>query len=175
MRFRGKTGKEQLIAFNDARLARIIKRCRDLPGEELFSYVRDDGTVATITSDDVNEYIRELAGDQFSAKDFRTWIGTVECMTALAEPAANATDAKHNIVSALSVVADRLRNTPAVCRKAYVHPSVLETYAHDLKLPVMRERAHAMKARSALSARERFVLRFIERTERADSHVSPAR
>lgn len=166
VRFRGKTRKEQLIAFDDARLAHIIKRCRDLPGEELFAYVRDDGTVDNVSSDDVNAYIRELAGDQFSAKDFRTWIGTVECMSALAEPAANLAEAKHNVGTALQTVAGRLRNTPAVCRKAYVHPSVIETYLRDLALPALRERARTTHPRAGeLSARERFVLRFIVRAE----------
>jgi DNA topoisomerase I len=172
VRFRGKTGKEHLIAFDDARLARIIKRCRDLPGEELFAYVRDDGTVDNVSSDDVNAYIRELAGEQFSAKDFRTWIGTVECMAALAAPAANVTEAKHNVVTALTCVAGRLRNTPAVCRKAYVHPCVIETYLRDFQLPTMREGTPANKRRSiALAPRERFVLRFIVRAETAGSRT----
>jgi len=169
VRFPGKTGREHLIALDDARLARLIKRCRDLPGEELFVYVRADGSVDNVTSDDVNAYIRELAGDQFSAKDFRTWIGTVECMTSLAEPAATLTEAKHNVVTALQSVANRLRNTPAVCRKAYVHPGVIETYLRELRLPVLRERPRTTKLRPAtLSRRERFVLRFIE-------HVSLSR
>ncbi len=169
VRFRGKAGREHLLALDDARLAKIIKRCRDLPGEELFTYIRDDGEVDNVTSDEVNAYIREVAGGDFSAKDFRTWLATVECMTALAEPAANVTEAKHAVVEALKTVADRIGNTPAVCRKSYVHPGVIESYVRDLRLPAMREPARKTKHRAAaLSPRERFVLRFIERLERQE-------
>jgi len=77
LRFRGKTGREHAIALDDRRLARILKRCRDLPGEELFTYIDENAAVSAVSSDDVNEYIREVAGSDFSAKDFRTWIGTV--------------------------------------------------------------------------------------------------
>jgi len=154
LRFRGKTGREHRITLDDRRLARIVKRCRDLPGEELFEYVDDDGTINAIGSDDVNDYIREIAGDEFSAKDFRTWIGTVECIGALAEPASDAADAKQRIAAALTCVAQRLGNTPAVCRKAYVHPAVLETYARMRRLP------------GRLTNRERYALRFVERWER---------
>jgi len=94
LHFRGKTGKEQRILLNDARLARIIKRCRDLPGEELFTYLDESGSANSVSSEDVNEYLREIAGGDFSAKDFRTWIGTVECIGALAEPAADLVEAK---------------------------------------------------------------------------------
>jgi DNA topoisomerase-1 len=94
LHFRGKTGKEQRILLNGARLARIIKRCRDLPGEELFTYLDESGSANSVSSEDVNEYLREIAGGDFSAKDFRTWIGTVECIGALAEPAADPVEAK---------------------------------------------------------------------------------
>ena len=128
LNFRGKTGKQHRILLDDKRLARVIKRCRDLPGEELFEYLDDDGTSQSVGSDDVNEYIREIAGDDFSAKDFRTWIGTVECIGALEAPAEHLLEAKANVKAALERVAARLGNTPAVCKKAYVHPAVLETY-----------------------------------------------
>ncbi len=162
-RFRGKTGREHVIALDDPRLARIIKRCRDLPGEELFTYVAEDGSVNAVTSDDVNEYIRSIAGDDFSAKDFRTWIGTVECMSALAQPAANAAEAKHNVAAALECVARRLGNTAAVCRKAYVHPAILETYLHTFALPLRGVGAGPRRQvrRSALTSLERCVLRFV--------------
>lgn len=135
VKFRGKTGKEQTVAIDDARLARIIRRCRDLPGEELFSYQNGDGTAHSITSEDVNAYIREISGDDFSAKDFRTWAGTFECVRNLSKPAQDAAEAKHNIKEALACVAARLGNTAAVCRKAYVHPAVLDVYARYLSLP----------------------------------------
>ncbi len=105
LRFRGKTGREHRILLDDKRLARIIKRCRDLPGEELFTYLDDSGSIAAVSSDDVNEYIREIAGDDFSAKDFRTWIGTVECIAALAEPSAHQAETKQKITAALACVA----------------------------------------------------------------------
>jgi DNA topoisomerase I len=165
LRFRGKTGREHRISLDDRRLARIIKRCRDLPGEELFTYVDENGAVSGVGSEDVNEYLREIAGDEFSAKDFRTWIGTVECIVALAEPAAHAAEAKQRILTALAQVAARLGNTPAVCRKAYVHPAVIETYTRRRRLPIRRTTPAPRRA-VALSAEERFALRFVERWER---------
>ena len=135
VKFRGKTGKEQVVALDDARLAKIIRRCRDLPGQELFTYQDDDGTSHAITSEDVNAYIREISGDDFSAKDFRTWAGTLECIRNLAKPAEDAIEAKHNVKEALACVASRLGNTVAVCRKAYVHPAVLDVYSRYLRLP----------------------------------------
>jgi DNA topoisomerase-1 len=166
LQFRGKTGKEHRIRLDDARLARILKRCADLPGEELFTYVDESGSVTSVGSDDVNAYIREIAGGDFSAKDFRTWIGTVECIGALAEPAAHLVEAKSNIAAALERVAARLGNTPAVCRKAYVHPAVLETYVKDRRLPAAKARAAAKRRPHDLSAQERFALRFVEGWEK---------
>ncbi|HEY1728587.1 MAG TPA: hypothetical protein VGG22_09460 [Candidatus Baltobacteraceae bacterium] len=135
VKFRGKTGKEQTVALDDARLAKIIRRCRDLPGQELFEYQDDDGMVHAITSEDVNAYIREISGDDFSAKDFRTWVGTLECIRNLTKPAEDAAQAKHNVKEALACVASQLGNTIAVCRKAYVHPAVLDVYSRYLRLP----------------------------------------
>ncbi|MGA3038396.1 MAG: DNA topoisomerase IB [Vulcanimicrobiaceae bacterium] len=135
VKFRGKTGKEQTVALDDARLARIIRQCRDLPGQELFEYQDDDGTIHAITSEDVNAYIREISGDDFSAKDFRTWSGTIECIRHLAKPAEDAARAKHNVKEALACVALHLGNTAAVCRKAYVHPAVIDVYSRYLRLP----------------------------------------
>jgi len=165
LNFRGKTGRKHLITLDDPRLARIIKRCRDLPGEELFTYIGDDDAVSSVSSDDVNEYIREIAGDDFSAKDFRTWIGTVECISALAEAAADTAEAKGNVAVALERVAERLGNTPAICRKAYVHPAVIETYMRLRRLPPSQNRRGTKHRPGALSHRERFALRFVERWE----------
>jgi DNA topoisomerase-1 len=165
LNFRGKTGRKHLITLDDPRLARIIKRCRDLPGEELFTYIGDDDAVNSVSSDDVNEYIREIAGDDFSAKDFRTWIGTVECIAALAEAAAHAAEAKRNVALALEQVAERLGNTPAICRRAYVHPAVIETYTRLRRLPSSRNRRGAKHRPGALPQRERSALRFVERWE----------
>jgi DNA topoisomerase-1 len=165
-RFRGKSGKEHAIALDDARLARILRRCRDLPGEELFEYVDPDRGVAKVHSDEVNAYLREIAGDEFSAKDFRTWIGTVACMSALTDAAGDGHEAKAKVVAALQCVAAKLGNTPAVCRKSYVHPAVIEAYLRDLRMPADRgagKRGTAL----GLSREERCVQRFLEHAERA--------
>ncbi len=128
-RFRGKSGKEVEVGLRDRRLASVVRRCRDLPGQELFQYVDDDGEVVDVTSDDVNEYLREVAPD-VTAKDFRTWAGTVLAYRALRSLEHPATDgqAKRNLVEAIKATADRLHNTPAVCRSAYVHPVVVDAY-----------------------------------------------
>jgi DNA topoisomerase-1 len=128
--FRGKSGKQLAIKISDRRLANIVKRCQELPGQVLFEYLDDDGTVQTVDSDDVNTYLREISGQDFTAKDFRTWGGTVLALQALQESGAGEshTASKKNIVQAIAMVADQLGNTPAVCRKCYVHPVVLEAY-----------------------------------------------
>jgi DNA topoisomerase I len=129
-KFRGKSGQMQDIQLNDARLARIVKRCRDLPGYELFQYVDADGKVCDITSSDVNDYIRDITGQDFSAKDFRTWGGTGFAALVLEEMGAaeSKTAAKKNIVTAVKSVAEKLGNRPATCKKYYVHPAVLDAY-----------------------------------------------
>ena len=127
--FRGKGGKQHVVDVADRRLARVVRRCQDLPGHELFQYVDDDGQRHTISSGDVNAYLRETAGEEFTAKDFRTWAGTVLAASALAGKAPESeTDAKRNVVEAIRAVAARLGNTAAICRKCYVHPGVVESY-----------------------------------------------
>ena len=129
-KFQGKSGKRHEIDLNDRRLAKIIKRCLDLPGYELFQYVDDDGTAHSIDSSDVNEYLRSITEQPFTAKDFRTWAGTVLACLELREFESfeSATQAKKNVVEAIKRVAEQLGNTPAVCRKCYVHPMVLNSY-----------------------------------------------
>jgi DNA topoisomerase-1 len=128
--FRGKSGIAHAVDLHDARLARIVKACRDLPGYELFQYVDEQGERQTICSEDVNAYLREISGDDFTAKDFRTWSGTVLASQALAQLArfTSPTEAKRNVMQAISCVAARLGNTKAVCRKAYIHPAILAAY-----------------------------------------------
>jgi DNA topoisomerase-1 len=128
--FQGKSGKRHMIDINDRRLARIVKRCLDLPGYELFQYVEDDGSVHAIDSSDVNEYLRSITEEPFTAKDFRTWAGTVLACLALREFEIfeSPTQAKKNLVQAVKTVAEQLGNTPAVCRKCYIHPAVLDSY-----------------------------------------------
>lgn len=128
-RFRGKSGQQHEVSLRDRRLAAVIRRCRDLPGQELFQYVDEDGGIVDVRSEDVNDYLREIAPD-VTAKDFRTWAGTVLAYRALRALDAPATDAegRRNVVSAIRDTADLLGNTPAVCRQAYVHPIVVEAY-----------------------------------------------
>jgi DNA topoisomerase-1 len=128
--FRGKSGVQHSIRLHDRRLARIIRRTRDLPGQELFQYVDDDGARHTIGSADVNDYLRELSGEDYTAKDFRTWSGTMLAAAILAEagPVESATQAKKNVVEAIALVAKKLGNTPTICRKCYVHPGVVDAY-----------------------------------------------
>jgi DNA topoisomerase-1 len=128
--FRGKSGKLHTIDLHNRRLASIVKRCQDLPGYELFQYLDDNGQCQTINSTDINTYLRAIAGQGFTAKDFRTWAGTVLTAVALqeCEMYASPAQAKKNIVHAVVTVAARLGNTPAICRKCYVHPAILDGY-----------------------------------------------
>jgi DNA topoisomerase-1 len=128
--FRGKSRVEHAIDLHDRRLARIIKRCQDLPGYELFQYIDDNGALVAIEASDVNDYLRGVAGAEFSTKDFRTWAGTVMAARALRKCGTGASQAqtKRNLVAAVQEVAQVLGNTKAVCRKCYIHPSVIDTY-----------------------------------------------
>jgi DNA topoisomerase-1 len=128
--FRGKSGVEHAIDIRDKRLARVIKQCQDLPEQELFEYVQEDGSRHHVTSSDVNAYLQEITGQGFTAKDFRTWAGTVLAAMALQEFEAfdSQTQANKNVVAAIESVAKKLGNTRAVCRKCYIHPAVLDTY-----------------------------------------------
>jgi DNA topoisomerase-1 len=128
--FQGKSRVHHTIDLEDRRLAKIIRKCSDLPGYELFQYLDSEGNPHTVDSSDVNEYLQSITGQYFTAKDFRTWAGSVLACDLLRtfEPFNSATEAKRNIVQAIKTVAQRLGNTPAVCRKCYVHPAVLEAY-----------------------------------------------
>jgi DNA topoisomerase-1 len=132
--FQGKSRVHHTVDLRDKRLARILKQCSDLPGHELFQYVDAEGNRHSIHSQDVNDYLREVTGEHFTAKDFRTWAGSVLCANLLQtfEPATTVTQAKRNVVQAIAQVAAQLGNTPSVCRKCYVHPAVLETYLGKL-------------------------------------------
>jgi len=129
--FRGKSGQQQDIRLEDPRLAKIVRRCRDIPGYELFQYYDEAGRICDVTSSDVNDYIREITGEDFTAKDFRTWGGTGWATLAFEQlgPAETQTDTKKNVVQAIKEVSQRLGNRPATCRKYYVHPAVLEAYS----------------------------------------------
>ena len=139
--FRGKSGVKHVVDVRDRRLARIIQRLRDLPGQHLFQYIDEEGQRQEISSDDVNEYLREITGQDFTAKDFRTWAGTVLASQALQafEAFDSEAQAKKNVVQAIETVASRLGNTPAVCRKCYVHPEVIESYMSGATIHALRE------------------------------------
>lgn len=141
--FRGKSGKEHQVEVDDPRVARIIRRCQDLPGQELFQYVDDDGQRQQISSTEVNEYLKEITGEDFTAKDFRTWAGTVLAARALQELAGKDGQprAKRNIVRAVEAVSQVLGNTPTICRKCYVHPAVLDAYLDGALVDTLRRRA----------------------------------
>ena len=129
-RFKGKSGKTWDLSVKDRRVARIVKACQDLPGQELFQYLDADGERRDVTSSDVNAYLREIAGEDFTAKDFRTWAGTVLAAMALREFEAfdSQAKAKTNVRAAIESVATRLGNTPTICRKCYIHPQILDCY-----------------------------------------------
>ena len=128
--FRGKSGVRHAVDLHDARLARIVKACRDLPGYELFQYVDEDGARQVVGSADVNAYLKAITGQPFTAKDFRTWAGTVLAAQELSayEPCRNPSHGKRMINRAVEAVARRLGNTRAVCRKSYIHPAILDAY-----------------------------------------------
>jgi DNA topoisomerase-1 len=143
--FRGKSGVRHAFDLRDRRLARIIKQCRELPGQELFQYIDENGERCAIGSADVNEYLRAAAGDDFSSKDFRTWAGTVLAVRSLRELYMNSGKAtKKDIMRGIESVAKQLGNTVAVCRKCYIHPAVLDAYRagalNDTRNPAQRPR-----------------------------------
>lgn len=129
-RFRGKSGKQHSMQVSDRRLARVIERCQDLPGQTLFEYVDDDGQPRVIDSGDVNAYLREITGQEFTAKDFRTWGGTMLAASALgqADPGDSVAQTNRQVIQTVDLVAGRLGNTRAVCRQSYIHPAIIEAY-----------------------------------------------
>jgi DNA topoisomerase-1 len=140
--FRGKSGVEHAVAVTDRRIARIVQRCRELPGRELFQYVDARGRRQIVYSDDVNLYLREITGRDVTAKDFRTWAGTMIAAEALRElgPAPSERAAKQNVLRAIDRTAERLGNTRAVCRKYYIHPALIEAYMEGDVLPPLPQR-----------------------------------
>ncbi|MGZ8475237.1 MAG: DNA topoisomerase IB [Candidatus Limnocylindria bacterium] len=142
-RYRGKSGKEHETTLEDPRLARIVGRCQELPGQRLIQYEDEDGSTREVDSTDVNAYLQEISGETFTAKDFRTWAGTVLACMALQEFEAfdSDTQAKQNVVDAVKRVAERLGNTPAVCRSSYIHPVILDSYLDGSMLESLRQRA----------------------------------
>lgn len=164
--FIGKSGRRHTVELRDRRLARIVERCQDLPGQELFQYLDDEGRRCGVTSDDVNAYLREISGQEFSAKDFRTWSGTVLAAWALHELREfdSEAQAKKNVVQAIERVAEHLGNTPAVCRTSYVHPTVIDAYLEGDVVRAARKAAdHQLGKLSELEPEEAAVLVLLRR------------
>ena len=163
--FRGKSGVEHTIALADPRLAKIVQRCRELPGEELFQYVDGKGRRQLISSDDINAYLREITGRDITAKDFRTWGGTMLAAVELRRmgEAASRRETDRNIVAAIDTVAERLGNTRAVCRKYYVHPVLLEAYRMGDTVPQPSPKGTGRRERGAALRRDEvLVLQFLQ-------------
>lgn len=141
--FRGKSGKQHVIDVRNKRLAKIVKRCQDIPGQDLFQYIDENGRRVDVKSEDVNGYLREISGEDFTAKDFRTWAGTVLAAIALREFEKFDTQAqaKKNLVRAIESVAEKLGNTPSVCKKCYVHPAIFDSYLDGSIADVLKQRA----------------------------------
>jgi DNA topoisomerase I len=171
--FTGKSGKQWKLAVENKRIASIVKRCSELPGHELFKYIDQEGEPRTIDSSDVNAYIKEITREDFSAKDFRTWAGTVLAALALSEfeKYDSEAQAKRNVVAAIEKVARQLGNTPAICRKCYVHPDILDAYmSGELVKMIEAKIADRFKRQYAkLNADEVMVLAFLNKRLKSKS------
>jgi DNA topoisomerase-1 len=173
--FRGKSGKEHEIDLRDRRLAGIVRRCQALPGQELFQYLDIDGQPHTLSSGDVNAYLREISGQDFTAKDFRTWAGTLLAFHHLRElpEAETETQAKKNVVEVIKEVAHRLGNTPTVCRQCYVHPTVLDAYLNSETRPTLQAMSVAVSETGGLAPHEATLLAFLKgQLQRDPLHLS---
>jgi DNA topoisomerase-1 len=164
-RFRAKGGKSRDLEISDPRLARIVRRCQVIPGQELFQYLDERGEVRRIGSEDVNAYLREISGTDFTAKDFRTWAGSVLATVALRRRAIprSRSQARRNVVRAITEVAEQLGNTPVVCRRSYVHPLVLARYLENQGCVGVRDRASSPRRDVSLDPEEVATLRLIAR------------
>jgi DNA topoisomerase-1 len=165
LRFLGKSKQEHDIQLRDHRLARIVKQLQELPGQELFQYRQENGDYIKVDSADVNDYLREITQEDFTAKDFRTWHGTGQMAQELAAigPAESETEAKRNIVEAVKATSKRLGNRPAACRKYYIHPAILESYSGQTMFEAFKGiHSSPGHAGAHLRAEERVVLRLVE-------------
>lgn len=164
--FRGKSGVQRTVSITDRRLARVVQQCQDLPGQELFQYIDTDGRRQAVASGDVNQYLKSITGREVTAKDFRTWAGTMLAATELRQlgASANERDARRNIVRAIDVVSQQLGNTRAVCRKYYIHPAVIEAYLDGTvaPAPVPSPARRRERPTAALRREEIAVLQFLQ-------------
>jgi DNA topoisomerase-1 len=175
LRYKGKGGKEHEAEIDDPRIVHIVKRCREIPGQDLFQYMQDDGSAGSVGSGDVNDYLRDVTGLDASAKDFRTWAATVTAAAELAPEDINGTDAdrRARVVQAIDTVAEHLGNTRAVCRKCYVHPDVMDGY-FDGSLGRSWAQRKAAGTMRGLGADERFVLSFLRSRARRAQRAQAA-
>ncbi|KJZ31556.1 MULTISPECIES: DNA topoisomerase IB [Paracoccus] len=164
-KFKGKSGKEWNLGLRDRRVARIIRAVQEIPGQHLFQYVDDDGTRRQVTSTEVNDYLRQITGRQVTAKDFRTWTGTVLAALALAEyeKADSEAAAKRNVRDAIESVAARLGNTPTICRQCYVHPQIIDAYLADELRLELADTIDDTLTQTDLRPEETQVLRFLKK------------
>lgn len=164
LRFRGKSGKSHDVKVSNQRLAKLVKRCRDLPGQILFQYLDDGGEPRSIHSNDVNDYLRETTGQDFTAKDWRTWAGTLLFARHLRflESAGFEVSTKSSLLEAISWVAGRLGNTPAICRKCYIHPALIQASEDRAAFQVWCKVAASAKPGEGLEPEEAVILRFLE-------------
>jgi DNA topoisomerase-1 len=169
--FRGKSGVGHELELANPRLARIVKRCQELPGQQLFEYVDEEGAPRVVESSDVNEYLRAATGEEFTAKDFRTWAGTVLAARALREVESfdSKAQAKRNILKAVESVAKKLGNTRTVCKKCYIHPAVMDSYMDGTLLKTLDQRARREMAGSLgrLNPEEAAVMAILEQQSKA--------
>lgn len=174
--FRGKSGITHAIDLTDRRLAKIVKQSQDLPGYELFQYIDENGAGRSIDASDVNTYLKETTGDEFTAKDFRTWAGTVLAAQALQEFQAfdSHAQAKRNVVRAIESVAKRLGNTKAVCRKCYIHPAIINRYLDGSLLQTLKRRVRKefMQSLHLLSGEEAAVLTLLQQRLKRETQAS---
>jgi DNA topoisomerase I len=164
--FRGKSGVAHSVAVTDRRVARIVQRCRELPGRELFQYVDARGRRQIVYADDVNTYLRTVSGRDVTAKDFRTWAGTMLAAATLREigPASTKRLAERNVLAAIDRTAEQLGNTRAVCRRYYIHPALIDAYLAGAVLPPLAERVWQKRRPhgSTLRRHEAEVLAFLK-------------
>jgi len=175
--FTGKSGKRHEVTLRDRRLARVVARCQELPGQDLFQYVDEAGEVRDVRSEDVNGYLREIAGEDVTAKDFRTWAGTVLAYRALRalQPTDTDREARRNVVEAIRATAESLGNTPSVARRSYVHPAVLQAYLDGGIATALVEAAEEQAAppEGATAAEEAGVVDLLRQRLELDAARSP--
>jgi len=167
LHFKGKSGQLQEVTHTDPKVAAVVRKCQNLPGQELFLYVNEEGEPVPVRSEDVNSYLRELTGEDFSAKDFRTWRGTTEAFSALEKlgPAENESHAKKNVVEAVKSAASKLGNRPSTCRAYYIHPAITEAYLNGTFFE--RIAKPPASGKTGLSREEQYVLALIQEAEKA--------